>query len=70
MLQLYRLYLSSPLHCRQVLQLILVHVVVWVSHYGLVDALQQPAALTQSHQQTLLNTDKVISSKYITNVHT
>lgn len=55
-----------PLHCGQVLQFILVHVVVGVPHHGLVDALQQPAALTQSHQQILLQRHGVTSSKHIT----
>lgn len=44
----------QPLHCGEVLQLILVHVVVWVSHNRLIDDLQQPAALTQCYQYVLL----------------
>lgn len=47
--------ISAPLHCCQVLQFILVHAVVRVVLQGFIDALQQPAALAQSHQQIILD---------------
>lgn len=36
---------------------------VWVSHHGLVDALEQPAALVQSYQQILLHTQIELHNK-------
>lgn len=51
-------FIFLPLNSSQILQLILVHIVIWIPSQRFIDALQDPAALTQGHLQILLQTQK------------